>query len=136
MTDPTLDEPPELWLDRGGRRYAPGEILTGRYRLGGWREAGLQHLELAVLWYTTGQGEEDLAVHDFLRRREATLPRRADESPDMFSTTLPGSPWSYDGQLLKVCWAVRLRGFFAGGKQRVVEEPFWLGPSAEEGTRS
>ncbi|MEO1498488.1 MAG: hypothetical protein AAFV43_15195 [Planctomycetota bacterium] len=127
----------EVWLDRRGRRYTSGETLSGHYRLGGWREAELQHIELSVLWYTAGQGEEDFGVHDFVRRREASLPRRIDEQPLSFSSTLPSTPWSYDGQLVKVCWAVRLRGFFAGSKQRVVETAFWLGPTAEErGRRS
>lgn len=131
MTSTQLETGAELWLDRGGRRYAPGETLIGHYRLGAWRDADLQHIELSVLWYTAGQGEEDFGVHDFVRRREANLPRKIDETPLEFSSTLPHTPWSYDGQITKVCWAIRLRGFFAGGKQRVVETEFWLGPNGD-----
>lgn len=123
----------ELWVDHGERRYAPSQSLTGGFRLAGWREAGVTAVELSVLWYTAGQGEEDLFVHHFERKREAALPARLDEAPNRFECVLPGSPLSYNGQIVKVCWAARLRGFFPNGKQRVVEAPFWLGDSVRKG---
>lgn len=126
MSEQPADGGAELWVDQGQRRYAPGETLTGGYRLAGWREAGVVAIELSVLWYTAGQGEEDLFVHHFERKREANLPARSDEAPHRFECVLPASPLSYDGQIVKVCWAARLRGFFASGKQRVVEAPFGL----------
>lgn len=122
----------ELWIDRGTRRYAPGETVTGGYRLSRWRDEGLLTVEFSILWYTAGQGEEDFHVHHFLRRKEAALPARTDEAPHAFATELPESPLSYDGQIVKVCWAARLRGFFESGRQRTVEAPFWL---AAEGDR-
>ncbi|QDT69160.1 hypothetical protein MalM25_20880 [Planctomycetes bacterium MalM25] len=127
------DQDTELWVDQGERLYAPGETLTGGYRLAGWREEGVTAVELSVLWYTSGQGEEDLFVHHFERKREATLPARTDEAPNRFESVLPFSPLSYDGQIVKVCWAARLRGFFPNGKQRVIEAPFWLGLGARPG---
>ena len=54
------------------------------------------------------------------------LPMRHDETPYRFEVLMPSSPLSYDGQIVKVCWAARLRGFFRGGRQRVIETPFWL----------
>ena len=125
MTD--RDNNAELWLVRGSRRYAPGDTLRGAYRLAAWRDAGLTAVELSVLWHTAGQGEEDYCVHHFERRREPVLPGRSNETPHRFRAVLPASPLSYDGQIVKVCWVVRLRGFLAGGRQRVVEAPFWLG---------
>ncbi len=116
----------EVWLDRGSKRYAPGEALRGGYRLGEWRDQELVAVELSVLWYTAGQGEEDFFVHHFERKKEATLPVRSDETPHLFDPVLPDSPLSYDGQIVKLCWAVRLRGFFGSGRQRVVETPFAL----------
>ncbi|MEO0530255.1 MAG: hypothetical protein AAF266_06705 [Planctomycetota bacterium] len=120
------DEGAQVWIDRGGRRYAPGETLQGGYRLGGWRDADLVAVEFSVLWYTAGQGEEDFFVHHFDRHREANLPARTDEAPHLFSVALPASPLSYDGQIVKVCWAARLRGFFRADRQRVVDAPFWV----------
>lgn len=130
MIDPNQESQAEVWFDRGTRRYAPGETLSGGFRLAEWRDAGLQAVELSILWYTTGQGEEDFHVHHFVRRREAALPARTDETPHEFKTVLPASPLSYDGQIVKVCWAARLRGFFESSRQRTVEASFWL--AAEE----
>ena len=130
MSEPQPIEDAELWVERGARRYTPGETLRGCYRLTQWRDAGLQAVEISVLWYTSGQGEEDFEVLYFDRHREANLPRRVDETPHTFEVELPDSPLSYDGQIVRVCWAARLRGFFAGGKQRVVEAPFWLSSTA------
>lgn len=133
MSDTTQAEGAEVWLDRGARRYAPGEILTGSYRLKGWRDAELVAVEFSVLWYTAGQGEEDFFVCHFERHKQAALPALSDETPHHFEAPLPASPLSYDGQIVKVCWAARLRGFFKRGRQRVVEAPFWLSlPSDEE----
>jgi hypothetical protein len=120
------EEGAQLWVDRGARRYAPGELLTGGYRLAEWREEELTAIEFSVLWYTAGQGEEDFFVHYFERHTAAVLPMRHDETPYRFEVLMPASPLSYDGQIVKVCWATRLRGFFRGGRQRVIETPFWL----------
>lgn len=137
MNESELSGGAELWVDRGARRYAPGETVTGGYRLGNWRNEGLVAVEFSVLWYTAGQGEEDFFVCHFERRREPTVPALADEAPHVFAADLPASPLSYDGQIVKVCWAARLRGFFRGARQRVVETPFWLAtPVAQEPTPS
>lgn len=126
MNEPATDEGVELWLDRGPRPYHPGERLTGYYRLAGWRDGGLTAIELSVLWYTAGQGEEDFFVHHFERSREPAVPAGVDATPHEFTCVLPASPLSYDGQIVRVCWAARLRGFFTRNRQRVVEAPFWL----------
>ncbi len=123
-----------LALDKRGD-FAPGELLAGRFLVRNWSELGRPRAELSVVWYTAGQGEEDLSVH-YLR----ALPGRdrvdADlERPTPFETTLPAAPLSYDGLILKVCWAVRLRLKPRLGKSHMIEVPFRLGAvghSAEE----
>ena len=85
--------------------------------------AGLTSVELSILWLTTGVGEEDLSVHHYQRHE---TPGDASQQVVQFDSSLPLSPLSYDGQIVKVCWVVRLRGFFPKGRQRVVEAPFWL----------
>ena len=118
-------EDAELWVDRGSATYSPKEIITGQYNLSSWLEHGLEAIELTLLWYTAGQGEEDFCVHFYDRFEEEGLPR-ASNPVGRFAVTLPASPPSYQGQIVKVCWAVRLRGFFKGVRQRVVEAPFML----------
>ena len=59
-------------------------------------------LELRVFWMTRGRGTEEVGV-------EAVSPVSlgADGSA-AFSIVLPGLPWSFDGQLISVSWAVEL----------------------------
>lgn len=130
MSASAIEANAELWVERGSRRYLPGETLRGGYSLASWRHAGLAVVELSVLWHTAGQGEEDFFVHHFERFRAAQLPVVTGEAPYAFETVLPQSPHSYDGQIVRVCWTVRLRGHFRGGRRRVVEAPFALGPAA------
>jgi hypothetical protein len=47
--------------------------------------------------------------------------------PHRFATILPPSPLSYDGQIVKVCWCVRLRLFLPQGQETLAEVPFQLG---------
>lgn len=150
MSNSPIENEAQLWLDRNSQRYEPGEEITVRWRLADWREAGVVSVEASLLWYTVGEGEEDFAVHHFERHRlEPTSdqdeldPLESDpleplkEEPEQsFKATLPLSPCSYDGQIVKICWTARLRGFFPKGKQRVVEEPFWLSCDLNETTAS
>ena len=47
--------------------------------------------------------------------------------PHRFATVLPPSPLSYDGQIVKVCWCVRVRLFMPHAPEAVAEIPFQLG---------
>ncbi len=114
----------ELWFDRGSRRYLPGDLMEGQYDLANWKSVDLQAVELSLLWYTAGQGEEDFCVHHFERHERIDWKKHADNC--RFVSILPASPFSYDGKIVKVCWAARLKGFFKRARPRVVEAPFWL----------
>ncbi|HEV3025750.1 MAG TPA: hypothetical protein VGX76_24925 [Pirellulales bacterium] len=116
-----------LYLDGGRRGYQPGEALSGRYHVAGLKPGEACTVEISVVWYTEGQGDEDLAVHHFERfstaeRREIDLRR-----PQRFSTTLPASPLSYQGSIVKIRWCVRLRIYLPRGKELFREVPFQLG---------
>jgi hypothetical protein len=123
MNDPLVT----IRLDANGRVYRPGETLSGEYRVDAVRLGEIRALEVSVLWYTEGKGDEDLAVHDFRR-----LPAEEDQESDLgqpgrFSTVLPNSPLSYDGQIVKIRWCVRVRVFLTRGKEVVGEKAFQLG---------
>ncbi|MGA2069507.1 MAG: hypothetical protein ABSG86_31435 [Thermoguttaceae bacterium] len=117
-----LDDPP--------RTYRPGQSLSGQYRLESVEGDPIRAVEVSVLWYTEGKGEQDLAVHEFWRRDndsgDLVDPRR----PERFSTTLPPSPLSYDGQIIQIRWCVRVRAFLSRGRELVAEKPFRLGDGA------
>lgn len=114
-------------FDRHDRGYEPLEPLAVRYEV--------EHLaaddppravEHSVLWYTEGKGEEDLGVHFFERVVDpARLPPAVAGSA--FEVTLPASPLSYEGVIVKVRWCVRVRIFFTGGRDFVSEHEFSVG---------
>jgi hypothetical protein len=139
MNDPAI----AIRLEGNGRVYRPGETLSGEYALERMTPATVKAVEVSVLWYSEGKGDEDLAVHEFWRRdeEEGTLPDA--RRPERFTTTLPDSPLSYDGAILKLRWCVRVRAFLPRGKEMVAQKEFRLGevpaagvPPAEESRRA
>jgi hypothetical protein len=114
-------------LDSDDRRYLPGESLTGRFSIDGPEHDTVRAAEFSVLWYTTGKGEEDLAVHFFERFSHERISQLDFRTPHPFEIHLPFSPQSYDGMIVKVCWCARLRLFLPRGQEVVSEEPFRLG---------
>jgi hypothetical protein len=114
-------------FDGNGRAYRPGEILSGEYRLESVPLDQVKAIEVSVLWYTEGKGDEDLAVHHFqrisLENGEPIDLRR----PGRFCTVLPGSPLSYSGAIVTIHWCVRVRVFLPHGKDVVGQREFQLG---------
>jgi hypothetical protein len=114
-------------LDGTGRVYRSGEALAGEYRLESIAPDQIKAIEVSVLWYSEGKGDEDLAVHYF-RRLEREDGDWVDPGlPGRFSTTLPNSPLSYNGLIVKIVWCVRVRVFLVRGKQVLGEQSFRLG---------
>jgi hypothetical protein len=116
-----------LRLDENGRVYQPGDTLAGQYRMMSIDRDDIRALELSVLWYTEGKGEEDMGVQHFQRLSiedgDWIDPRR----PGTFRTRLPKSPMSYDGTIVKVRWCVRVRVFLKRGREVVGQRLFRLG---------
>ena len=119
--------PIRLTLDDPIRHYQPQERLTGRFSVDGSSLWTVRAAELSVLWHTAGKGEEDMAIHHFERLVEDTARSLDLRVPRRFSMVLPASPFSYDGQIVKICWCVRLRLFLPQGQEMVAETPFRLG---------
>lgn len=134
MTTPAV----RLTLDAPAALYQPGERLTGRYMVDGTQPWAARAAELSVLWYTAGKGEEDMAVHHFERVVDEAARPLDLRVPRRFATVLPASPLSYDGQIVKVCWCVRLRLFLPQGQESVAETAFRLGnvPAVSEDRES
>ena len=116
-----------LILNSPTANYQPQEPLTGRYSVEGSGPWLARAVELSVLWYTAGQGEEDMAIHHFERLVDDSARPLDLRAPRRFSTILPASPFSYDGRIVKVCWCVRLRLFLPHGQETLSEVPFHLG---------
>ena len=114
-------------LDEGDRVYRPGETLAGRYSIDCFDLHRIRAVEASVLWRTEGKGDEDMAVHDF-RRRDLDEELQFDlRQPVPFSTTLPNSPLSYEGRIVKLLWSVRVRVISHRGKDVVKDRAFKLG---------
>ena len=123
MTAPVLN----LQLHEGRKSYQAGETLSGEYGVGSCDATELRAIEISVLWYTEGKGDEDLAVHYFERVSLDDGQLVDLERPRRFSTVLPNSPLSYEGVIVKIRWCVRVRLFLARGKEVIEERPFQLG---------
>ncbi len=114
-------------FDGNGRVYRPGETLSGEYRIESVPPEEIKAVEVSVLWYTEGKGDEDLAVHDFWRHEPDEGDRQDLRRPGRFSAVLPKSPMSYRGVLVKIRWCVRVRVFLHHGREVMGELAFRLG---------
>ncbi len=110
--------------------FLPGETLSGQYWVKSLDVGQIKSVEASVLWHTEGKGDEDMAVHEFWQR-DADVTQPIDPSqPIRFRTTLPNSPLSYEGQIVKLRWCVRVRVFSSRGKEVMGEKAFQLGDVA------
>lgn len=115
-----------ILLEGSQHTFEPGQTLSAECRIESLSVAEPRAMEVSVLWYTEGKGEEDMAVHYFNRvsSDEGTLDLRR---PYAFQTRLPNSPLSYEGVILKIRWCVRVRLFLARSREIVTEHAFRLG---------
>lgn len=125
----STNQPPvaDLRIEQADTPREPGDVLKGTFVVNVEHVDEVKSVELSVLWYTAGKGEEDFGVHYFQRYTTegpegVELARRRE-----FRTLLPEQPLSYDGVIVKVCWCARLRLFMSRGRQQVLEAPFRLG---------
>jgi hypothetical protein len=116
-----------LKLDSAAAEYGAGDRLSGHFLAESAAPWPVASAELSLLWYTAGQGEEDFAVHYFQRFVDEPGRPLDLRLPQRFAAALPPSPLSYDGQIVKVCWCVRLRVFPQQGPEVVEEAAFRLG---------
>lgn len=123
MIDPLIS----MNIPNRRRAFAPGDPLCGEYQIDAVEAGEVQAIEASVLWYTEGKGEEDMAVHYFERRVRGDARDGDLRAFRRFTTTLPNSPLSYDGDIFKICWCMRIRIFLRHGKEYVHQLPFLLG---------
>lgn len=108
------------------RRYMSLDAVEVRYEADGLGDEPVGAVEHSVLWFTEGKGEEDMGVHFFERVTDrGRLPPLAPSG--QFSCRLPRSPLSYEGVIVKIRWCVRVRFFFASGRDYVSEHEFRVG---------
>ena len=112
---------------RHRRDFAAGETLRIEYQVDAVDEAQIVATEASVLWLTEGKGEPDMGIHFFRRTTRDEHVDRDLRPMQRIDVTLPNSPLSYEGVILKVRWCVRVRLFLTQGREFVEERGFVLG---------
>jgi len=123
MSDPSVG----IRLDGNGRIYRPGESMSGEYWLENVHPGEIKAIELSILWYTEGKGDEDFGVHEFRRATLDDRGRSDSRYSNQFRVVLPRSPLSYEGQIVKLRWCVRVRAFLTHGREILGQLRFRLG---------
>ena len=102
--------------------FLPGELLEGAVLWEGTEKPTLA--EVRLLWFTRGKGTEDGEV---VATEKFDNPQQGDTR--QFSIRLPDAPYSFNGKLIALSWAVEL--FIEPGDhfQRVT---FTMGPGGQE----
>jgi hypothetical protein len=111
----------EIHVD-GGAAFAPGHTLRGTLQWMG--DAAPEALELRLLWYTEGRGDQDVGVARTLR---IETPSAVGSSS--FELEVPSGPYSCSGRLVSIRWA--LEAVTKPGKQTARAE-LVLAPGARE----
>jgi hypothetical protein len=130
------DEAVTLWIDGEQSVFRPGDTLTGGFALRPEEDDPVRTAELSVLWYTREPGTVDRGVCHFEEFTVVDGDHQSLYRDRSFRTQLPDGPFSYDGEVVKVHWAVRLRLRYVNGEEVVQEVPVRLGTAGPSQTQS
>lgn len=93
--------PLSIQIDGNKTVYCPGDILRGVIR---WQyDDRPSRIELRLFWFTQGPGSDDLGIVDTVVQDD---PSPSDARS--FQFRLPAGPFSYNGQIFRVQWALEL----------------------------
>ena len=113
--------------------FHPGETLDCDFQIDAVSPADTQAVEVSVNWFTEGKGEEDIGVHYFERYTPSDAVDGDLRQLHRFQTTLPNSPLTYNGAIVKIRWRVRVRLYWGRGKETWVDRVFQLVPRRRPG---
>ena len=115
---------PDLRLELAATTHSPGGELAGVFVIAGGPPPDTRSVELSVLWRTSGKGTEDIGVIHYQAWKPTDGTLAALPNPNTFTVKLPRTPWSYDGELVKIHWLTRLRVRFGpeGATREVMRE--------------
>jgi hypothetical protein len=101
-----------LHLENGVSDFSPGDqaVVTAEWNL----DHEPQAVELRLLWYTRGKGDDNLDVVQSLRIAEGA---RSDRK--RLGIQLPDAPYSFSGRLISLVWALELMAEPSGESVRV-----------------
>ena len=108
-----------ITLENASAAFGPYDEIRGSVA---WElETAPKSLELRLFWFTSGRGTPEAGVIEV-----KSLPAST-RGEDQFSFTLPDSPFSFSGQLIRLNWALEL---VAAPLGQVVLREFLLAPGA------
>lgn len=90
-----------LTLNQDPNTLVPGQVIEGT---AGWRLPDApRNAVLRLFWYTEGRGTRDIGIVQELR-----IPATYAEMSGTFRMNVPPMPYSFNGQLIALKWALEL----------------------------
>lgn len=93
----------EIGLEGGRTAYRPGEEVSGAVAWSFEDGAPPESAEVRLVWFTRGKGEPDSDIV-----ASASLPSPAALDRRDFRLRLPEGPYSFEGELITLTWAVEV----------------------------
>jgi hypothetical protein len=87
-------------IDQSTPQYRPGETISGT---ASWTELGAETegIEIRLLWYTEGKGNQDLEVVE-------SVPGNITHPTGLAKFTAPTRPFSFSGKLISLIWTIEV----------------------------
>ena len=105
-TPPGAQEELEILLPEGRTAFGPGERIGVEARW--WVPEPAKRIELRLVWYTSGRGDQDVNVVTVEPLLEAPEGGVGQQGSRVVSLELPREPYSVSGKLITLSWAVEL----------------------------
>jgi len=84
-----------------GSAFQPGEAIQGQVS---WSlERSPDWVKVRLFWFTEGKGDRDVGIAD-----DVSFDHPPAQYDSEFHFTAPAEPWSYDGTLLSIQWAIEV----------------------------
>ncbi len=89
-------------------QYAPASTMMGVVNIEVPKHMKVRGVDIELKWETQGKGDRDGETLDRDRIEVSEItPEQPLQHP--FAFTVPVAPWSYEGQLIRVLWALRVQ---------------------------
>ncbi len=106
----------------GVTAFLPGETVEGTV---GWHfDAPARSVEVRLLWYTEGKGDQDVGVVS-----SVPLANPGADEIRPFQIRLPAGPYSFSGRLISLVWALEA---VAEPGSRAERLPITVSPTRQE----
>ena len=92
-----------IMMDAGRTHFEPGDTIEGEVQ---WEYAEPpDSIDVRLFWYTEGRGTQDVNVEE-----EVVIEYPSRNDSKLFSFRAPSDPYSFDGTLISLKWAIEAVG--------------------------